>query len=65
MNESVKILACENQIPSTCSLPSFFDTCEKLGHHCEETWEWTEYCGTTPGYIKDSCQITCGICHGK
>ena len=62
MNDSVNILACENQIPSTCSNP-YSITCEYLGHLCEETWASTGYCGSTLGYVKDTCKIACGTCN--
>ena len=65
-----KFLACENQIPSTCSVPSSLNTCEKLLKNwglssCEATWASSPYCGSTPGYVKDNCKITCETCNGK
>ena len=71
MQNSVKLFYsdCENQIPSTCSVPSFLNSCEQLIENTNKSvcdWGWLpQFCSPTPGYVKDYCKQTCGTCGSK
>ena len=58
------ILVCEDTIPSSCSPPAG-TTCSDFVSICEEELSVlpiSDYCGSTPGKVKDYCKSTCGNC---
>ena len=57
---------CDDNIPPTCQFSSSI-TCAYLANAgvCGENWETSRHCGTTPGRVQDSCQISCNTCKGN
>ena len=65
------ILACENEIPSTCSFSRGF-ACFHVAKAdlCNSWWSNIELnnitaCPSTSGLVKDTCKNECENCDGK
>ena len=58
-----KLLACKNEIPSSCSFPS----CDGAFNNgfCQIDWNLLCDDDNVPGKVKDSCHKECGLCSGE